>query len=462
VLTGRRPYDEACDEAGRRRPRYVELARRLGWDPLDPPASVAGRLRGRPLGDDTPIVPVPVALDDAEWRDAIQPGVAQRARALQAFFADVVLGLGRFLDGDSGLGARLLDEVLASEGTSLGELRRLWRGRDREAVSFVYAPDLMREPGGRWQVIEDNVGCVTGCVDGHLVLDRYRSATGRRLGPSFPPDLGIALERWLGRLELEPSSDGVVALMSDGAAAHGCGSLRFREDDRRRDLVARLGVRVVDDEELERRCAEASTAPPVRAVANIGVPSSPRVVRLLTDEVFGRRRVPFLNAPGTTVLGSKALLPFVGAMVRHYDGAELALDAPPTVLLRDGRLPEELDRWVLKAAAGCQGNGVVIGRSQPPEQVAAVAARLDGSWPARAAVAQRNVEPSRLRTAGHGGGEYVVEVRALAYVVGWQDVVVGEHGIAKLAPHTTPATLNNLTRGGAYAPVVRVGGRRPA
>jgi hypothetical protein len=85
-----------------------------------------------------------------------------------------------------------------------------------------------------------------------------------------------------------------------------------------------------------------------------------------------------------------------------------------------------------------------------------IGGRLAGSWPALAAVAQQRIEPSRLRARGHGGSEFAVEVRPLAYVLGWQEVAVGEHSIAKLAPSSRPETLNNITCGGSYAPVVRV------
>jgi hypothetical protein len=413
------------------------------------------RFRNRPFGDDTPTLPVPLALDDAECRSEIRAGVAQRARALQQFFADVVLGKRCFLR-ESPLTASLFEEIVASERTSLEELRRWWSDHDGEAVRFVYAPDLMREPGGRWLVIEDNVGCVTGCVDSHLILDLYRSATGLRTEPSFRPDLDLVVERWLDRLELTPDDAGVVALMSDGAAAHSCGSLRFKEDDRRRHRVEQLGVRVVDDDELERLCCRASGAPGLKAVVNIGVPSSMRLWLLLRDEAFGRLRVPFLNAPGTSVLGSKALLPFVSDIVRYYCAEDPILESPRTVLLRDGLLPHDLDNWLVKEAAGCQGTGVFILRSQPQERIDAIVKLLRTSWPARAAVGQRHVEPSRLHTAGRGGRQYAVEVRALAYVLGWQEVFVGEHCIAKLAPSSTPETLNNITCGGSYAPVIRV------
>ena len=76
------------------------------------------------------------------------------------FFADVFLGEGRYLHSGTELTESLLDDILASIGTSLTQLRQWWIGHDPETVRFVYAPDLVREPSGRWVVIEDNIGCV--------------------------------------------------------------------------------------------------------------------------------------------------------------------------------------------------------------------------------------------------------------------------------------------------------------
>src|SRR5262245_58548333 len=90
-------YEEAFTPSGQLRPAYAALCDLWGWDPLQPSLAVAEQLRDRPLGDDTRILPLPWAIDDAEYEVVIRPGVAQRARALQMFFADVVLGPGRFL-----------------------------------------------------------------------------------------------------------------------------------------------------------------------------------------------------------------------------------------------------------------------------------------------------------------------------------------------------------------------------
>ena len=132
-------------------------------------------------------------------------------------------------------------------GTSLTQLRQWWTDHDRETVRFVYAPDLVREPGGRWVVIEDNVGCVGGCADSSFVLETYRQATGLTGGPSFGPDLSHAVKMWLDTLGLAPRDPGVVAMLSDGEALAAYLPKRFKEDERRIQLVRQLGVHVIHD-----------------------------------------------------------------------------------------------------------------------------------------------------------------------------------------------------------------------
>lgn len=449
------PYDEALDDDGHYRPAYEALRQRLGWDPLCPPSAVVERLSGQPLGDDHQLVPVPLALPDSEYRQEIQAGVAQRARALQMFFADVFLGEGRYLRSGTELSESLLDDILASVGASLAQLRQWWIGDDRETLRFVYAPDLVREPGGRWIVIEDNVGCVGGCADSYFVLETYIQATGLSAARLFPPDLSHALRLWLDTLGLAPGDAGVVAMLSDGDALAAYLPKRFKEDRRRIQLVRQLGVQIIDDAEFERVCQGPDARARLKAVVNLGVPSR-KTWWLIHDVAFNQLRVPLLNSPGTLLLGHKAFLPFVEEMVSFYCGEEPILQSPPTRLLRDGLLPKDLDNWVLKTATGCQCDGVFVLKSQPPAQLKELKGLVQGSWPKNPAIVQRYVEPSRLRIVKPGRGKtYDVELRALAYVIGWQHVFVGEYSIGKLVLTGNSNRVQTVFSGGSYGPVVR-------
>jgi hypothetical protein len=444
-------YDEVFDAGGRRRLPYHRLQSRLGWDPISPPESVEGRLRDRPLGDDHSLLPVPLVLDEEDQR-TLTHGVGQRARALQAFYADAFLGDQSYLGSGTSLTARLLDEILAAVGTSVSYFRSWWKGHDATEIRFVYGPDLVRDSAGRWQVLEDNVGCVGGCADAHYVTDAYAQAVGPALARRRP-DLSQAVANWLGTLGLAPDDPGVVALVTDGDSLDEYLPTRFDEDDRRATLLRDLGLNVVDDAELGRACQTARGSSALKAIVNIGV-FSPATWELFRDLAFGQRHTPSLNAPGTIVLGHKALLPYVDEMIGFFLDEEPILGSPRTLLLRTDDLPPDVDNWVVKTGIGCRGDGVFVLRWQQPDQLSALEAVVRGSWPDRAAVAQQYVEPSRIATDVRTAASYRVEVRALGYVTGWQQVQVSEQSVAKLVPDEPPGLLNDVFQHASYAPVV--------
>lgn len=200
-------FDEIFDDRGDLRPPYASLQARIGLNLLAPDAALAESLRTRPLGDDTRILAVPLVLDDREYVDVIQAGVAQRALALQQVFAALVFGTDDDLAA-VGLDAGAADALLAMHATSRDALRAMWSGSDRDGIRFVYGPDLVRDPDGCWTVLEDNVGCVGGTADSFFATARYRSAAG--LGEADEPDLVRAVRLLLHGLGLGVD-DGVVA-----------------------------------------------------------------------------------------------------------------------------------------------------------------------------------------------------------------------------------------------------------
>jgi len=446
-------YDEVYEDDGRRRPAYELLQRRLGWDPTYPPRAVAERLGRNPLGDDHAVLPVPLALGSDDYR-VITDGVAQRARALQAFYVDAFLGEQQYLHSGTSLTSKLLDEMLAAVGMSVDYFRVWWQDHDRAEARFVYGPDLVRSQTGRWVVLEDNVGCVGGCADAHYVTDAYFRAAD---APIDPPqvDLVRAIEHWLATLKLAPDDPGVVAVLSDGDTLREYVPARFEEDKRRAELLRGMGIAVIDDDAFEKACRQAHTYPnALTAIVNIGV-ISPETWPVFRDVAFGQRHTPILNAPGTVVLGHKALLPYVDDMTRFYLDEDPILGSPETLLLRQRGLPDDVEDWVVKTATGCRCDGVFVLRWQQPDKVAALGQLVRHSWTSQASVAQRYVEPSRIVTGGEAGATYRVEVRALAYVTGWQEVVVSEQTVGKLAASDPPGLLNDVFRHASYAAVIR-------
>ena len=173
----------------------------------------------------------------------------------------------------------------------------------------------------------------------------------------------------------------------------------------------------------------------------------------LIDEAF-HRRTALLNAPGTGILGNKALLPYVGEMIRFFCEQEPLITTPPTHILEDGMLPPEPEDWVIKSAGGCQGTDVFALRSQPPERLDAIRDLVRGSWPKPGFVAQQRVEPSHLQTSGPGAWDtHLVELRPVTYVVGWCEVHVSGQPVGKAISRFDVRRQHNISQGACYVPV---------
>ena len=97
--------------------------------------------------------PLPFVLPAAEWR-AIEAGVAQRARLLNALLAD--------LYGPQ----RLLAEGLVPAELPFGHPNYLWPCHDLKPVDgtwlHVYGADLARAPDGRWWLLADRTQAPSG------------------------------------------------------------------------------------------------------------------------------------------------------------------------------------------------------------------------------------------------------------------------------------------------------------
>jgi glutamate---cysteine ligase / carboxylate-amine ligase len=205
--------------------------------------------------------------------------------------------------------------------------------------------------------------------------------------------------------------------------------LRLDENARRRLILDQLGIKVRDPSESD-------------AWLNFDCDGA-------TAELFERSRVPMFNAPGTGALGDKALLPFVDDLIGFYLNEKPILRTPPTYLLSDGVLPSDPAGWVVKTTAGCQGTEVFVLDWQPKDRLGLIAER------AVRAVAQRYVEPSRLTLDGPGGWDaYRVEIRPVAYVLGWNDVYVSECPVGKAISVYDSRRLNNISHGACYIPVL--------
>lgn len=432
-------YREIYDESGMLRPAYAAMQARTGTSVTNPPEPVAAELRSGVVGG-RPVYPVPLVLAEEEHQSVIAPGVLQRAFTLQALFEDLVLGRGKIFQRGL-LGGNEIELILRSEGTSLGELRRLWKGQSRDQIRFVYAPDLIRSPGGEWLALEDNIGCVGGIAQAPATLDAYLHATGLQAWFFYgPADLHRAVRAFLDRAGLAPGAGdlyGFPGWVSQCGTEPNDFETRWKTGCLRSfGIVSTEPRKLLDDVRGGARLA---------AIVNLSATLTP-AYRELAEVVFAGSGVPVMGAPGVGVAGSKSFLPLDEALAAEYLGEQLLIRSVPARLLREDLdpLPES---GVLKRSNGCQGTEVHFldeVRGDPDKKALLSAVR---AWGPCAAILQETVERSVLADGTP------IEVRPIVYVYGWRAALVGE--VVSGRAITPSQRRGNTGRGAWSLPVLR-------
>ncbi|MDQ1465624.1 MAG: hypothetical protein QOH10_39 [Actinomycetota bacterium] len=311
-----------------------------------------------------PLDLVPRVLGGAEWR-AIEAGVRQRVRTLEAFLADVY-GPGEIL------GAGVVPRNLVL--TSSHYHRSDWGVTTTNGVRVhVAGIDLVRGADGRFRVLEDNLRTPSGVsyvVENrtamtHVFPELFASHRVRQVS-DYPARLLEAL-----RASAPAVGEPTIVVLTPGVhnaayfehsflarrmgvelvegrdlVCHGNSVfMRTTAGERRVDVVYRR----VDDEFLD----------PLqfRPDSILGCPGIVNAARAGT--------VTIANAAGNGVADDKAIYPYVPAMVRFYLGEEPILPNVDTFRLeladeRDWAL-ERIDRLVFKPVDGSGGYGIVIG-----------------------------------------------------------------------------------------------------
>ncbi|NHC44176.1 glutamate--cysteine ligase [Motilibacter aurantiacus] len=319
-----------------------------------------------------PVDLVPRIVPTDEW-GALQAGLTQRVRALDAFLHDVYGERAAIADGvipgwvvDSAPGLR-----------SSGALMR--RQRVRAHISGM---DLVRDGDGGWFVLEDNLRVPSGI--GYAVQNRRLTKAVMPDLPLPPQVLDVERTPQLLRAVLEQAalpgaadSPGVV-LLSEGPA----GSAWFEH----RMLAEEMGVPVVVTTDLVVQdgtvlLVRGGTRKRVDVIyLRIGendllhAPSAdgwPLGPPLLAAVDAGR--VALANAPGNGVGDDKAVYAYVADFVKYYLGEEPLLASVPTYLCG---VPEQrehvlarLPELVLKPVDGYGGEGVLIGPTATEEEL---------------------------------------------------------------------------------------------
>ena len=360
-------FDEAFAETGTARPPYVAVIDALArHDLVELRERVRSKVRelGLSFGPGQPLTvdPIPRVIDAAEW-EALEAGLLQRARALNAFLLDAY-GDQRIFE--EGVVPRRLIE------TSQG-YEPLMRGLLDPAVppATVAGMDLIRDAEGHLLVLEDNLRMPSGATYAIAVREAVgpelgdAAAAGLRRPDDYVARLGEAIRA---AAPSQHAAEPVAAILSDGPE-----SGAYYEHERlarelslpvvtpsqlsstRGRLHAQIGRKQIQLDVVYRRLDEDRLTARGGGLTELGKLLAPALQS-------GRLRC--VNAIGTGLADDKLAHAYVEAMIRFYLGEEPRLRSVPSYDLSDPEARDEvmarLDELVVKPRDGFGGHGVTI------------------------------------------------------------------------------------------------------
>lgn len=399
-----------------------------------------------------PLDLIPRLIPASEWR-TIESGVAQRVLALEAFLDDVY-GAGQVFED------RIVPRSLI---TSSRHFHRAAHGiRPANGVRVhVAGIDLVRDPTGRFRVLEDNLRTPSGVS---YVVENRRAMTrvfpelfsSHRVRPvsGYPARL---LEALRAAAPHGAGSNPVVVVLTPGVH----NSAYFEHSF----LARQMGVELVEGQDLVcrdrvvymrtthgdrrvdviyRRIDDDFLDPlHFRADSMLGCPGILNAVRA--------GNVTVANMVGNGVADDKLLYTYVPDLIRYYLGEEPLLENVPTLRLGD---PDQLadalgrlDQLVIKPVDASGGYGITVGPMATAEQLEAVDAAIRRD--PRAWIAQ---EPVTLSTSPTRAGDRVagrhIDLRPFAIHDG-TSVWVAPGGLTRVALVEGNLVVNSSQGGGS-------------
>jgi uncharacterized circularly permuted ATP-grasp superfamily protein len=448
-------FDEAIGPGGVPRPGYAELLAALERLEVGPLASAvaagveADGVTFRLDGADDPfrLDPVPRLLGWEEWA-LLEAGLAQRVTALDRFVADVYGA--REIVAAGVVPARAIDTCDHLEPRLAG----LPEAPLRIGVAGL---DVVRDPEGRFKVLEDNVRTPSGmayALAAREELDRHLPAwlaDGR-----VPFDGAVELlARTLRAAAPEGVSDPAIVLLTDGPENSawyeherladmleiplvGLGDLSVRGGR----LAARAGSALHLVDVVYRRTDEDRLTDERGRLTGVGA---------ALIEPLESGTLTCVNAFGAGVADDKLLHAYVGRMVRFYLGEEPLLDSvrtyDPAVDDDRAEILDRIDELVVKPRTGYGGHGVVVAPHAEPADVRSVADELKAR--PEDFVAQETVMLSTHPTAIDGSLEpRHVDLRPFVFMPG-DRAEAAPGGLTRVALDRGALVVNSSQRGGA-------------
>jgi uncharacterized circularly permuted ATP-grasp superfamily protein len=331
----------------------------------------------------------------------LERGLEQRLRALSAFLDDVY-GAQAILAA----GVIPAEMVLGAAGYQ-PTLRGLKPpGGVRIHIAGV---DLIRDPAGTWQVLEDNLRTPSGVsyvVENRTITKRVipRLLDGARVHrvDHYPTKLAETLRA----VSPRPGGDTTAVVLTPGPYNSAYFEHSFLARTMGLELVTAPDLFVDGDvvyckttrgpkriDVIYRRTDETFLDPEVfRPDSVLGVRGLMRA--------YAAGNVALANAPGNGVADDKAVYPFVPDMIKFYLGEQPILAQVPTYVCarEDDRryVVDHLDQLVVKAVDEAGGYGMLMGPQASAAERAEFRARIEAT--PRRYIAQHRVELSTCPT----------------------------------------------------------------
>jgi uncharacterized circularly permuted ATP-grasp superfamily protein len=393
--------------------------------------------------------PVPRLIEREPWHE-LAAGLAQRARALECFVADVYGGRRIVAAGRVPWSAIESAELFEPRMAQLPPAAGRWIA--------IAGLDVVCDGDGPFVVLEDNVRTPSGiayavaareALSGHLSVPDGMHV--RSLEPAY---------RWLGESlrAAAPADAGehpAVVVLTDGPSnsayyEHGA-------------IAQRLGLPLVQLRDLSVRSKR------LFAHTDDGLLAVDVVYRRtnedrLFDAAGGRttlahtllppleaQTLACVNAFGTGVADDKLVHSYVEEMVRFYLGEDPLLASVPTHdLSQPGVLAmalERIDELVVKPRSGHGGVGVVVGPRADRETLEEVSRELEAA--PEQFIVQETVHLSRQPTVcGDELEPRHVDLRPFTFAIG-ERVEVFPGGLTRVALERGSLVVNSSQRGGA-------------
>jgi uncharacterized circularly permuted ATP-grasp superfamily protein len=458
-----RAWDEAMDVEGRPRAPYEAVYREIEEMSHEDLRQRAEALASNYLAQGVtfdhageerpfPLDIVPRVVSSADW-DIIEPGVAQRVRAVEAFLDDVY-GSQRCVS-DGIVPRRLI--------TSSQHFRRAAAGIHPPGGVRVHVSgiDIVRDQHGIHRVLEDNVRVPSGVsyvLSNRRAMSQMFSELFATMGIRPVLEYSQRLRRALARVAPEGVEEPTIVVLTPGV---------YNSAYYEHSLLARtMGVELVEGRDLEvvgGRAYMRTTAgrqrvdviyrrvdddflDPVqfRPDSQLGAPGLINVARL--------GNVTLANAVGNGVADDKLVYTYLPELCRYYLGEDQILPNVDTWRLEDDVAREEvidrLDELVVKPVDGSGGKGVLIGPAASKSELATARKRLE--LDPRGWIAQPVVQLSTVPTLADEGLEpRHVDLRPFAINSGEGDIWVLPGGLTRVALERGQLVVNSSQGGGS-------------